>query len=713
MFQSAMMQDHNLSLSGGSDAVTFNTSLGFFDQNSTLKGPASYKRYTFNGGFQGKKGIFAFGGKTALTKSNKNNLAITGDHAVFGGGVTSMLTAIPTMPVYDSKRLGGFGGSDATINRAITLNVIGMNSLVTDKSDRDRMLTNVWGEIEIIKNLKYKINGSYDKTNYENYHFEPQFDMGFYYLNTNYILSDNRGVSDRSLLENILSYSFTQKKHKVDLLVGNTYEALSNSWVTGRATDSKEIQFRTFNSIPDNNVKTLSGAEDETRLNSYLARVNYNFNDRILLTFNGRRDGSSNFGPANKYGNFGSAAAAWNLHNEKFIPLPESISTLKLRAGYGVLGNQAAAGVYGYQSFVNANASYVFNNVLNAGATVVGLADPALKWEETTTSNVAMDLGLFNDRLLFSAEYYTRKSTDIITRIGLPLSVGAFPSDISTNAATLQNKGIEFTLAYKNDSRKFKYDFSANAGSVKNKVIKLGATNNPIYGAGSKTEVGGEVGQLFGHVVEGIFQTAAEVTAHAVQPGAAPGDIKFKDLNKDGKINDADDRTYLGSVIPKFNGGINLGASYLNFDMSMFFQGSYGNKVFNGVYRDLMVGQYGNHSVDAMNFWTPTNKATNIPRPVILDPNGNGRFSDRFVESGSYTRLQNMQIGYTIPKSALLRLKAVSNLRAYISGQNLFTITKYKGYDPDFISDGLFSRGFDYGSFPNSRVFMFGLQVGL
>lgn len=715
MFKTAMMQDHSLSLSGGGEAVTFNASLGYFDQNSTLEGPAAYKRYTFNGGFQGKKGKFSFGGKTALSKANKNNLAGTNTHVVIGGGVTSMLTAMPTIPVLDPNRLGGYSGSDAGVNVGITLNVIGMNSLITDKSDRDRRLGNFWGEYELFKNLKYKINASYDNTDYNNYHFEPQFDMGFYYINPNYILSEERGNVNTALIENTLTYSLAISKHKVDFLAGTTYQEDHFGYIRGNATDNQELKFKTFSYISKTTAKTLSGGGDESRLLSYLARVNYNFDDRYLLTVNARRDGSSRFAPENKYGNFGSMAAAWNAHNESFIHLPSFISTLKVRGGYGVLGNQNFPGGpnYRYQSFINANASYVFNDALNAGATVVQLADPSIKWEQTATGNVAIDLGLFKDKLSFTAEYYTRKSTDLLANISLPLSVGVIPSSVTTNAATLENKGLEFNLTYKNNDHKLKYDISANLGTTKNKVLKLGGTNNPIYGAGSKTEVGGEIGQLFGHVVEGIFQNTDDVASHATQPGAAPGDIKFKDLNGDGKITDAGDRTYLGSAIPKFNGGLNIGASYQSFDFSMFIQGSYGNKVFNGVYRDLMTGQYNNHSVDELNFWTPTNTNTNIPRPVILDPNGNARFSDRFVDNGSYTRLQNAQIGYTLPKGVLTKAKAISNLRAYISGQNLFTVSKYRGYDPDFISDGLFSRGFDYGSFPNSRVIMLGLQIGL
>jgi TonB-linked SusC/RagA family outer membrane protein len=711
MFKTGRIQDHNVNLSGGSDAISYNAGLGYFDQTSTLAGPQSYKRYNFSGSFQGKKGIFSFGGKTAYTQSHKDNPAITSSHAVFGGGLTSMLTAIPTMPVYDPNRLGGYGGSDNVTQRAITLNVIGMNNLVSDYSNRNRMFGNFWGELELAKNLKYKLNVSYDRTDYENYHYEPSYDLGFYYLNTKYYLTDQNGNAHTGLAENTLSYQLNLGKHKIDFLAGTSYQEDHNQFVTGSASDAGSLQFFTFGSIANPAAKGLDGYRDASTLLSYFGRVNYNFDSRYLLTVNFRRDGSSRFGPLHRFGNFPSIAGAWNISNEKFLKLPSFISSLKLRSGYGVLGNQGFPN-YFFQSYINGNASYVFGNTLAPGATTIAVVDPNVKWESTTTANVAMDLGLFNDKLLFTAEYFYKKSTDILAGIPLGLSVGSVPNSVTTNAASTENKGVEFTLNYKTNIGKLKLDITGNANTLKNKVLQLGGTNNPIYGAGSKTEVGRSVGELYGFVTEGLFQNAADIANHAKQTLAALGDVKFKDVNGDGFITDAD-RVYLGSVIPKLYYGLNLNASYNNFDASVFFQGSAGNKVFNGVYQNLMGGQYSNSSVDELNFWTPTNTNTNVPRPIIGDPNGNSRFSDRFVESGSYVKLQNAQIGYTIPPGILNRTHVFSNFRVYLSGQNLLIISKYRGYDPDFISDGLFSRGFDYGSFPNPRTIILGVQVGL
>jgi len=718
------IQDHNISLSGGSELATFNVSLGYFDQTGTLKGPQKYDRYTVNMNMQGKKGIFAYGAKVSLTQSTKNSFGISTDHAVFGGIVTNLLTAIPTMPVYDPARLGGYGGVDNVTQRAISLNIIGMDNLVTDNDKRNRSFFTFWGEAEIVKNLKYKINVGYDKVNFKHFHYEPKYDLGFYYLNTQYNMQQRDGIQSYGTVENSLTYQLQKGKHKIDFLAATSYNSKRYEDITATAKGTQDLgNFINFSYISNPLDKAVFSYNDQANLLSYFGRINYNYNDRYLITGNIRRDGSSKFGPAYRYGNFASIAAAWNIANESFIHLPRQVSSLKLRGGYGVLGNESALGAYPYVAYLNTASSYDFNGVLAPGSTAITQADADIHWETTTTFNTAIDLGLFNNRLLLTAEYFNRRSTDLQANIPIPPSVGSVPATITTNAASTRNTGLEFTAIYTKSTGALTWNVNANFSTLSNKVLQLGGINNPIPGAGSKTEVGRSVGELYGFITEGLFQSTAEVSAHATQPGAAPGDVKFKDVNgldasgkptgkPDGVITD-DDRVYLGKTIPSYYYGLNAGAGYKNFDISFFFQGSGGNKVFNGVYAALMTGQYGNSSVDELNYWSPTNKQTNVPRPIIGDPNQNGRFSDRFVESGSYLKLQNAQLGYSLPAGVFGKVHAVKTLRVYIAGQNLLTLSGYKGFDPDFISDGLFSRGYDYGSFPNPRTFMFGLQLGL
>jgi TonB-linked SusC/RagA family outer membrane protein len=717
--KTGIIQDHNVGISGGSDLLNYNLSLGYFNQTGYQVGPQGYNRYTLNSTLQGKKGKLSYGVKLAYTYSKKGNYAATNGHAVFGGTVTAMLTAIPTLPVLDPGRLGGYGGSDKAINGAISANVVGINKLVQDWGERNRVLLSGWAEYEFIKNLKYRINASFDRTDYKNYHYEPTFDMGYYYVNNEYYYSEQFGQPNTRLVENLLSYSFRTGNHHVDLLSGYTFQKDNSDWIFASSRAAGNLPFQTFgNTTPASNG--LNEGKGSAVTTGILGRINYNFGDRYLLTANFRRDGSSKFSPTKRYGNFLGYAAAWNVHNEKFIHLPSEISSLKLRAGWGTLGNQKNLGYYQWQSYVNTAANYDFNNVLAPGATTVSLADPNLHWESSTTKNIAVDLGLFKEKLTLTAEYFDKVAEDIIVSIPTALSQGSVPTNITTNAASVKNNGLELTLTYRNGGKDFHYSVNGNFSTLKNKVLQLGGSNTPIYGAGSKTEVGRSVGELYGYQTEGLFQSAAEIANHAFQTaGTAPGDVKFKaqdpkhENDHTYQLTDANDRTYLGNAIPKYYYGLNFDCDYKNFDFSMFWQGSGGNKVFNGVYAALMTGQDGNQHVDELNFWTPTNTNTSVPRPIMGDPNGNGRFSDRFVESGTYVKLQNVQLGYNIPVSHIGNGRIFSKLRVYLSGQNVITISKYKGYDPDFISDGLFSRGYDYGSFPNPRTIMFGVQVGL
>jgi TonB-dependent starch-binding outer membrane protein SusC len=715
-FKTGVIQDHNLRFSGGNDVNTYNVSLGYFNQSSTYRGPQNYRRYTINAGLTGKKGIFSYGTRVMYTRSEKinpfNNMQF---HAVFGGTVTSLLTAIPTMPVFDPNRLRGYGGSDNATQRAITLNVIGMNALLKNTSDRNRLLGNFWGELELVKNLKYRVNFSYDRNDFRNFAFEPTYDLGWYYLNTQSYMYEQKGTGQTMLLENILSYNIIKGRHVIDVLAGTTYQRDKGENTTGSGTGLPEPYFYTFNSISNPANKTLTSESAKAVLISYLGRLNYNFDNRYLLTVNFRRDGSSKFSKQNRWGNFPSVAVAWNAHNEKFIKLPDLISSLKLRGGYGVLGNQEI-GNYLYQSYINTNAGYVFGTttvpggVLAPGATTVTQVDPGIKWEEKTTFNIALDLGLMNERLRFTAEYFNNKTSDLLAPIPIPLTIGSFPWEIVTNAASTRNTGMEFTVQHTGSIGKVKFDISGNIYTLKNKVLKLGGTNLPIDGNVSRTEIGRSVGELYAHVMVGIFQSATDVANSPTQVNAGPGDVKFQDTDGNNIVND-EDRVYLGRTIPNLYYGLNLSASYEQFDFSMFWQGSSGNKVYNGVYHDLMVGQYINHHEDALNFWTPSKTNTNIPRPIIGDPNGNARASTRFIEDGGYVKLQNFQLGYTLKR--LRGAKWLQNARIYISGQNFITISNYKGYDPDFFNGGLFSRGFDIGSFPNPKTIMVGLQVAL
>jgi TonB-linked SusC/RagA family outer membrane protein len=718
-FKTGVIQSHDLNFSGGGLNTTYNVSLNYFDQTATVQGgpgEPKYKRYNINANIQSKAGIVSFGSRVSYTQSHKQDLTYPHLHPNIGNEIVDLDRAIPTVPVHDTSRLGGFGGTNQITQKAIVLNIIGMNNLLDNYSNRNRFLGNAWAEIEPIHNLKYKMNLVYDWTDTRDFFFEPQYDLGWYYLNTIAYMTDTRGSQATGLIENTLSYHLEKGRHTLDLLAGQTFEKDDDQFLEGIESGFTPPYFLSFGTGDPTTASVQSGEQTAT-LSSYLGRVNYNYDERYLLTVNYRRDGSSKFSPDNRWGNFASVAGAWNISNEKFIHLPKAITFAKLRGGYGTTGNQNFPSNYAFTAYINSNANYLFATVPNAGPDQVlapgsiqtQVADPSIKWETKVTSSVALDMNLLHT-LDFTAEYFVNTSKDLIAQPPIPLSVGATNTPY-VNAASLRNSGLEFTLGYKRQVGKVSLQVNANAHTLHNKVLKLGGTNDPIYGAESKTEVGHEVGEIYGYVTEGIFQNAADLAKHATQPNAAPGDLKFKDINGDGVI-DANDQQYLGSAIPKLYYGLNLGASWKNWDVSVFFQGNEGNKIVNGLYQTLMAGQYTNHYIDELNYWTPTHTNTNIPRPIIGDPNGNDRASDRWVQSGSYVRLQNAQLGYTFSQGLLGRSHVFKSGRIYVTGQNLWTLTKYKGYDPDIISDGLFSRGFDYGSFPNPRAVTFGIQVG-
>ncbi len=701
-YETGVIQNHSLAFNGGAESLAYNLNMDYFKNSSYIKSPQDYERLSMNLNLNGKKGNFKYGTKIGFTQSGKENFnSYVGESAV-----GALVSAIPTMPVYDANRLGGYGGTTNLTQRAISLNVIGFNNLITNNAKRDRFIGDIWGELEILPGLKYKMDASFDRLDYLNRRFVPQSDLGWYYITTKEeaSLDVSTGSETKTFFNNLLTYSLDINKHKFDALAGWVQESKDyyNHWSRGVGYDAGEISKLQY-------ADDTSTGESQTRIKgiSYISRVNYNYDERYLLQANFRQDKSSLFSKKNNSTNAYSISGAWKLSNEKFIHLPEWVSNIKLRASYGKLGNNTIL-PYFFATTINSFAGYDFNNALAPGTTVVSSFDPNVRWEDVKTTDVAAEFGLFNNDLQFTAEYFVKNSTNLLIGVPLPYSTGAFPASITTNAGAMRNKGFEFEAKYNNNHHEFKYSISANLGTLQNEVLQIGLNGNPIYGAASKTEVGRSMGEIYAYVTDGIFQNAAEIAAAPKQTNAGVGDIKFKDLNGDGMISDLD-RTFQGVTIPKYSYGLNLSGSYKRWDIAMFWQGSGGNKVFNSLYRNLMAGQYGNHSTDMLNYWTPTNTDTNVPRPIIGDPNANGRDSNRFIEKGDYIKLQTMEIGYEIPLPAK---SLIQKAKVYANGQNLLTISKYRGYDPDFNSnDGSFSRGYDNGSFPNPRTVSLGLEV--
>ena len=712
-------QNHNINLSGGGVNNTYNFSLDYFDNKGTYVGNGpDYKRYTARLNSTAEKGIFKIGQSFSYTHSRENSLTFRDD--ILLGGIppliNSLVLAIPTMPVYDPANLGGFGGSNSEFHGENSLNGIGVNHLFTNYVDVDRMFGNVYGELQLLKNnghnLRYKLNLGYDKTNVRANSFAPEFSMGKFFSNTIARLNDISRQFSNGVIENTLNYDKTFGKHVLAAVVGQSYRDNKVVVIEGIAQGFTRPYIPVLQS-----GATRSSTSNELRntLFSYFGRVNYSFDDRYLMSASLRRDGSSRFSPFDKYGDFPAVSVGWRISNEKFWNVPEAIvSSLKFRASYGKLGNQNI-GDYAFQAVINPGVVYTFDGIRVVGATQTSVVAEKLRWEGKATTNVGFDASFLNNRLDFSAEYYNAKSSDVLVGVPIPLSVGSLNAAPTINAATLKNTGIEISAAYHKTTGAFTYDVSANFSTVKNKVLELGGNNEPINGNGSRTIVGDEVGFHYGYIYEGIFQTQAEVAAHAFQqPNVGPGDVKYKDISgpqgkPDGVINEAFDRVNLGSGIPKYHYGFNFSAAYKSFDVSLFASGRAKFLINSRFYRDLMhSGGSANYSTDMLDRWTPSNTATDIPRVNSADVN-NFRNSNRpgWLQDGSYLRINTLSLGYALPENLI---KGLTRSRVFVTAQNLYTFQKYKGFNPDFTA-GVFNPGFDFGSYPKPRTIMAGVQL--
>ena len=467
-----------------------------------------------------------------------------------------------------------------------------------------------------------------------------------------------------------------------------------------------------------------------------------------MVTANFRRDGSSNFAKKNRYGNFPSFSAAWRISQEKFMKSLTWLDDLKLRASWGKLGNSNIS-PYQYQSTVSFNTvRYYLNDVENTGALPMTPSNPDVKWEASTSTDFGFDLTMLHNRLTLTADYYRNRTNDMLVNVPIARSAGYLSVFPTMNAGSIENKGLELIATWRDHiGNKFDYSISANFSTVKNRVIDLGA-NNEIFAASgiTCTKVGNSIGQFWGYKTAGLFKTDAEAAAYVnqkgerLQPNAKAGDIKFLDLNGDGTIGSGD-MDFIGNPIPKFSYGITAEAQYRSsfgtFDFSMVWNGSQGNDIYNNT-RSYGEGMYHNYAcftsvkdrfraedvtfVNPLNGKTtfyPKNTDTNMPRAVYGDPNQNMRQSDRYVEDGSYLRLKSIVLGYTMPQRWCDKMY-LENMRFYIGAKNLFTITDYKGYDPEVgdqnTSGTNLTRGIDGltswdPTFPNSKEFYIGVQL--
>ncbi|WP_420458145.1 SusC/RagA family TonB-linked outer membrane protein [Neolewinella sp.] len=710
-YKDGSISNINLAISGGTERTNLYASLDLLDNEGTLVGSGpDYTRYSLRVNSETEvSSRFKFGENVYYMRSDESPLFYNGVYTLFLPGgrptlVNDLLQAAPTIPLRDPAREGGFGGADAVIHQSITLNVPGFNSLVSNNTTVDRLLANVYGELEIVDGLSYRLNLQYDNSDISDQLFAPQYDLGYFFPRPIAELQAGDRSSNSFLVENTLKYDYASTKHKITLLAGQSFQNFNYRQISAVGSGLEKPYNLSLTSAA---TYSVIDNQQPAALASYFGRINYEFNDRYLLTVNGRYDGSSRFREADRFAFFPSIGLAWKVHND--LRLPASITALKLRGGYGRLGNQEI-GNFRYQGTINRAIPYEFSTGRVLGAATTILVDPSITWETRTTRSVGVDLEMWDGRLDFTAEYYSNTSDDVLIDLPIPLSNGSL-SGLTTNAGSIENSGLEFSANWRPRIGALTLNVSPNFYTVNNKVLDIG-TLDFLSGTGARTEVGGAIGRHYGWVYEGVFQSSDEIAEAPFQrDNTAPGDIRFADLNGDNILNE-EDRQYLGSGLPTYYYGLNVVANFKNFDFTIFGQGSGGNLINSNLYRGLMVTSgYTNWHTDILDRWTPQNTDTDIPRVVLSDPNDNQRDSDRpgWLQSGDYFRINTISLGYTFGGGILERVR-LRSARIYATMQNVHTFSAYKGYNPDFQA-GILNPGFDFGTFPRPRTTMVGLQL--
>lgn len=721
VFRDAWIQNYHLSIDGGGDKFTYSLSGSWFKQEGTLLG-SDYSRFTarLNTSYQATPWL-KVGENISFMASVSKNTYENGDNNA--SPMANMLTAAFAMAPWDpthypagSVNRNGkdlSGGISAGSNFKNVTNPFSMLEYNHPHVRNERWVGNVFAELTPIKNFTFRSTYSFDYRITTNRSFGDSYEVSSFDKRADNFLSSDMGRHYYYTVDNILTYANHIGKHDFSAMAGQTVEEYSYYSIGGSgSTILNPVDRNWYLSQVTDDFSRPGDSVSRNRRFSWLGRLHYSYDDRYLATVNFRADGSSKF-PENSWGYFPSFALAWRLKSESFLKDFTPLTNLKLRLGWGKVGNDNIGNNAFLLTMFNTGPTfvdYVFgqDQQLANGATVLTWINRGGHWENTEQWSAGVDFGFFQNRLTGSVDGFIRDTKDMLMSVTAPAHVGNRLS-ATANVGEVRNKGIEITLEHRNTLGKdFSYSISGNLSFISNKLTHLngGSVIRTNYDQVQVVDEGYPLYYFWGYQYEGIYRTDEEALAHltAYDAGSIPfhaGDARYRDVNGDGRI-DANDRVDLGSSIPWLNYGINLGAFWRDFDLQVFFQGVGGNKIYNQM-RHKLEGS-GSESVVSpimADAWTADNPEGSIPNPRNSI---NYYTSDRFLESGSYFRLKNLQIGYTIPKKLIMKA-GLSNCRFYLQGGNLFTITKYKGFDPEV------SSGVDYGNYPQSRTFIFGVNI--
>ncbi len=724
IFQRAPMMNHSFSFTKGTKTTSTAVGGSYFTQDGIIGGEKGrFERYTFRINTRQDGGErFRMGQNVNFTHLNRSALAENNEFA------TPVGRALNMDPITTAQRPDGSYAYSEFIDSDIA-NPVNQIALNNDFWTTNRFVGSTFAEFDIHSNLTFRSTMSVDLALGSQRIFYPSYDLGIGPNDPNRPAYEFREVNSLVLgenkwsnwqWENTLNYA-KQLKNGDDLQVIAGYSALNNmntSFYGSRdSLASNDVLFAYLSNSMNNSEQTptANGGISESAFIGQFIRVNYSLGEMWSLAGTVRRDGSSRFGVNNRYGIFPSLSAAYNLTELPWVSEKDWIDFLKVRASWGQNGNADGIGNFDYTSLIYNGLNYTFGSeqVQVNGAGPINTSNPDLKWETVEQTNIGLDADFYKGKLNIVADYFVKNTNDMLAVVPLPGVVGFLPS--ATNVASARNSGFEFMVNHRNQKGLVEFEVGGNISFIRNEVTDLGEGGQPIstgsvFGIGdlvSYTEIGQPMAYFYGYETAGIFQTDEEAAAYQALPNAQAGDIIFVDQNGDGTI-DSDDKTVIGNPHPDFTYGFNASVNYKSFDFSLFCQGTYGNEILNGVFRyDLNTT---NLPVEALERWTGEGTSDWYPRISHSDPNQNNRISDRFVEDGSFLRVKNVQLGYTLPERVMQRLQ-IGKCRVYVAASNLFTFTKYSGLDPEIGTRGTLEIGIDRGFYPAARSFMAGVNI--
>ncbi|MBN8880335.1 MAG: TonB-dependent receptor [Sphingobacteriales bacterium] len=737
--QTGIAQNYNVGIRGGSDNVKYGISGDLTDEKGTLIG-SNFNKKTIRATNEIKKGI--------LTVENNLLYSSTKSEA-YKFDLRDAYFQSPLLPVFDPNEQYGYALTANGLPRF--QNPVGYAHYVDGYTKTQYLADNLKIRLQLFKGFSYTAQLNYISANSFDYSHHPPFRANANDPAVSYpYVYNSRSNYKEQQMEHLLNYDWKKGDHSIKVLAGYSAQQKTNEYLSVTADGKTVVRSVVNGSIVEKEVAGGFSNPDFNTINAGLGgtfgaagsnnkyvrlstfgRINYDYAGKYLVQVSVRRDGSSIFGQNNQFGTFPSVSLGWNMHRESFMENIDWLNVLKLRASYGELGNEGALGYYDHQALITTRNTWSGGYVQGSGATPwpgsasYNLQNRDLKWETNKSTNIGADFALFRNKLTGSLNYFNNKTKGLLITKEVPPSAGV--NDPILNVGTISNKGIELELTYNYTRNDWNIGITGSVTHIKNEVVKLAQPDQTLYGTGLKfgtdhiptqTKEGTEIGAFYLYTADGIFQSDAEAAAYVnkdgdpLQPDAKAGDIRFVDSNGDGVI-DENDKTYKGSGFPKLEYGLNVSINYKNFDFTAFFQGVSGNKIYNGYRFELEGMDAGrNFLTSTLNAWTPQNTNTDMPRAILADPNGNNRESTRFLENGGYLRMKLLQLGYTLPASATNFAK-LNRVRFYVAAQNLFTITKYSGLDPEVGTFNPLNTGVDRALYPQNKRWLVGLQIGL